>query len=121
MLAVSGDRRAVELGQPAVPTLRRAPSYHACRASRILHRASPVGGEHAGWLEVSQSARMTKALFYLNTTVSSKEITKVFQGWFVKPKAAVHNVACGRGVLACTYRQHFRRTVLVWFCLCGGV
>lgn len=64
MPAVPGDRRAVELGQPAVPTLRRAPSYHACRASRILHRASPLGREHAGWLEISQPARTTNSRIY---------------------------------------------------------
>lgn len=64
MPAVPGDRRAVELGQPAVPTLRRAPSYHACRASRILYLASRLGREHAGWLEISQPARTTKARIY---------------------------------------------------------
>ena len=50
VLAVPGDRRAVELGQPAVPALQRAPDQHAGRPHRLLRSALALRPKHAGML-----------------------------------------------------------------------
>lgn len=48
VLAVPGDRRAVELGEPAVPALQRAADQHAGRPCPLLRPALAFRPRHAG-------------------------------------------------------------------------
>lgn len=48
VLALPGDRRAVELGEPAVPALQRAPDQHAGRPDSLLRSAVAFRPKHAG-------------------------------------------------------------------------
>lgn len=48
VLPVPGDRGAVELGEPAVPALQRAPHQHAGRPRPLLRSALAFRPKHAG-------------------------------------------------------------------------
>lgn len=48
LLAVPGDRRAVELGEPEVSALQRAPDQHAGRPCSLLRHPFSFRAKHTG-------------------------------------------------------------------------
>lgn len=72
LLAVPGDRRAVELGQPPVPALLRAPDHDVGRAGSIFRRPRGVRPEHAGmYSQTAVCAQYNSSLTSLEADVDT--------------------------------------------------